>query len=113
MGLFRHRINVNDKDQLNALRDLLKDELAFPFADLSANDEFSHIVIQIVTKKPEDNWSSVSKEFDESINGKLSYDLRKKLFEEMGKSNVDPEIHEKLEKLGIQIVYGPKMNQHK
>lgn len=98
------KIRVDNIEAIRTLRELVKSDELFPYADFSPDDPDVEISITIYKKDPENpNLKYASREFNETVDGKLMIPIRSAIFQELWKINPDKELIRKLESLGITI----------
>jgi hypothetical protein len=99
-------IKVDNKEAIQTLREIVKSEELFPYADYSSTDEEIYITINIYRKDNERGGLKFSsREYDEEHDGRLSLPLRTALFQELWKFNPDVDLIRKLESLGISLKF--------
>ena len=101
------KIAIDNKEQLQTLRELIGEQNLFPYTDFPL-DENTIIGITLYKKDPDSlhpNTYDGSREFLESRDGMLPPELRDRIIKELWKINPNPEIIEKLQKLGVTLIY--------
>jgi len=98
------KIRVDDINAIRTLRELVKSNDLFPYADFSPDDPDVEICITVYKKDPEnENLKYASREFNEANDGRLVIPIRNAIFQELWKINPDKELIKRLESLGITI----------
>ena len=98
------KIRVDNIEAIKTLRDIVRSEDLFPYADYDVNDPDVVISITLYKKDPENpNLKYASREYNEIDDGRMMLPLRTALFQELYKINPDKELVKKLESLGITL----------
>lgn len=98
------KIRVDNIEAINTLREIVKSDDLFPYADYNPTDDNVIISITLYKKDPDNpNLKYASREFNELEDGKINLPLRTAIFQELWKINPDIELVKKLESLGISL----------
>jgi len=101
-------IKVDTKEIIQTLREIVKSDDLFPYADYDVNDPDVYITITLYKKDPETGLKYGSRDYEEEHDGKLNLTVRTPLFDELVKFNPDVELIKKLESLGITLKFPQK-----
>jgi FMN phosphatase YigB (HAD superfamily) len=100
-------IAIDNKEQLDTLRELVGEDNLFPYTDFPI-DENTIIGITLYRKDPDAQYPNSldgSREFLETRDGFLPSELREKIIKALWRINPNPEVIEKLKKLGVTLIY--------
>lgn len=98
------KIRVDNIEAIKTLRDIVRSDDLFPYADYDVNDPDVVISITLYKKDPENpNLKYASREYNEIHDGRMLLPIRTAVFQELYKINPDEELVKKLETLGITL----------